>query len=217
MQVQKVQKSGIFSYYISTKKANPICSTRILWLRSFVISRSTNTQIKWPKGLSNVNLFVAESIQIGVPMLLAMEKMIFGLQYSWERPGILIQTYTNVYFDIVGAKYFDQGKSLRIPCGSDHAFTDLALWMSLSKENVNSKNPLPRDVTPYFPIDGQCSISFNFILTIVRGVNPLDQTTLPWRWCLQASTPILYSSSGIVMASLSPFKQACGNWLTRMS
>jgi hypothetical protein len=55
-------------------------------------------------------------------------------------------------------------------------------------------------------------VSLLFKATTVRGVEPLGQIILPWRLCLQASTPAKYSLSGIVIASLSPLKHGCGNW-----
>src|SRR4051812_34063774 len=107
-------------------------------------------RIKCPNGLSKADLLEAESIQIGVPMLLAIAKRILGRQYYCERPWIRIHTCAEVYFRVAGMKSFVQGKSLRIPLGRVQAFTDLTLCTSSNEENANSKNPLPRDVTPPF-------------------------------------------------------------------
>lgn len=104
-----------------------------------------------------------------------------------------------------------------MPWGRLQALTDLTLWTSSKEEKTNSKKPFPREATPHFPIEGQRVKSLALRLATVKGVEPLDRTILPWRWCLQASTPSLYSSSGMVIASLSPFTEAWGNWLIGMS
>jgi len=53
---------------------------------------STNTLANWPNVLSIIGLVEAESMQIGVPTLLAIAKNILGLQYSCARPYTLTHT-----------------------------------------------------------------------------------------------------------------------------
>lgn len=146
-------------------------------------------------------------MQIKVPTLLAIAKRIWGLQYSWDKPWILIHTWVDGCLRVKETKFFNHWNNLRTLWNNVQAFTNLTHWTTSKEEKANSKNPFPNEVTPYFPIDGHNSNSLFFKFTTVSDVDPFDQTTLPWKWCLKASTLRLYSSSEIVMASLSLFRQ----------
>lgn len=199
------------------KKRKPTCSTKILSMKSFVKSKSTRILTKCPNGLSKTDLLEAESIHIGVPILLAIANKIRGLQHSWDSPCILIQTWAHVCFIVEGTKSLVHGNSFRTPWGMLQAPTNLTLWTSSREEKANSKSPFPRHVMPYFPIDGHNSISLPHKIVTDSRVDPFTQMILLWRWCLQASTTSLYTSSGMKMANLSPLRQGVRNWLVGMS
>lgn len=100
-----------------------------------------------------------------------------------------------------------QGPSTNRP----HTMHNFKRWKREFKESFTQRS------YPHLPINGQRGKSFSFKLTTTKGEEPLDQTTRPWRWCLHAATPSWYSSSGIMMASLSPLILTRGNWLKGMS
>lgn len=82
MQLQEVQNSSNLSYFISTKNAKPTISTRTLKQISLARSMSTRTMKKCLNDLSKDELSNVESMQMGTPILLALAKIILGLQYS---------------------------------------------------------------------------------------------------------------------------------------
>jgi len=55
------------------------------------------------------------------------------------------------------------------------------------------------------------------MLSTETGEEPFGRMFLPCILNLQSANPASYSSSGISIANLSPFKQGLGNWLAGMS
>lgn len=144
-------------------------------------------------------------MQIGVPILFAMENMIFGLHYSRDIPWILIQIWVVICFNMDDTNSLDHVNIFSTPWFRFQALLDLTLWTSFKEEKENSKKTFPIDVTHHLPIKDHNFNILSLKLTIVRGVKTLEQKILPLRLCKQASTPSLYFSSGIGMTNLSPF------------
>lgn len=77
-----------------SEKGKPLISTRTLYLRVWVIFISTKTLTNWPNILQIIGFVDADSVHIGVPIVLAIANKILERQYSCERPCILSLTQT---------------------------------------------------------------------------------------------------------------------------
>jgi hypothetical protein len=70
-----------------------------------------------------------------------------------------------------------------------HEGEDLTLLTSSKDEKVNSKKPLPSEMTPHLYRSFQIRDSFAFKATTDNGVEPFGQRILPWRLCFHATKP----------------------------
>lgn len=77
--------------------------------------KSTKTLTKCLKGLSKDDLLESKYMDMGVPILLDISKIILGLQYSCDKSGILIQTCVEFCFKLEGMKSRVQGKIFKTP------------------------------------------------------------------------------------------------------
>jgi hypothetical protein len=72
-----------------------------------------------------------------------------------------------------------QAKSLSKPGFRFHEGADLTLLTSSREEKVNSKKPLPSEITPHLDKSFQTWDNFVFKATTDRGVEPFGHKILP--------------------------------------
>lgn len=137
-------------------------------------------------------------------MLLAITKIILGLQYSQESICILNQTWAEVYLTLVGMKSLVQRNNFKTHGFLFQELVSLTLQTSSKLKKENSKKSFPREMIPHFAMESLSHDSLQHKLKTIRGEETLDHKIILWRLCLQESIPKRYSSSGIEMTNLSP-------------
>lgn len=143
--------------------------------------------------------------------MLSIINIMLGLQYSCAKPNSCIPTWAVDTFCKLELKSFDQGNKFRELRERFQVNEERTLFRSSRDENEKSKNPFPSEVIPHFPRLTHKVVKLFLKAMTVNEVDPFEQTTLPWSLCLHASIPARFSSSGIEITTLSPFRQGWGS------
>lgn len=125
-----------------------------------------------------------------------------------------IQTWVEVFPRVSWLKSLLHGNHFRIQGQKFHKFTEKILQTYLILENVNSRKPLPNEVTPHLPIEFHREDNLDYRETTMSGVAFVGQKIRPSRLCMHDSKPKRYSPSGIVMDTFSPLIYGVGSWLS---
>lgn len=124
----------------------------------------------------------------------------------------MTQTWAVLLGWILGVKSFVQEKSSSKPGERLHTPEAQTLLTSSKDKTVNSKKPLLREITPHFPKSFHMAINLLRIIKVRSNFSPFGHNILPCRLCLQASTPVWYSSSRILIDRWFPLMIGWGSW-----